>query len=178
MAFEPYPTLTRRAQFYIDHPWFLEAGEAFPVHKDAPAMGGDHPLELTSGHNRWSVHAMNIVHRDLLQTHRGEPHVVLNTGDAVQRGVADGAPVELFNDVGSCVLPAKLSSSVRPGQAIVYNGWEPFQFEGWVGTNDLEPGMVKWLHLAGGYGHLRFRSMCWQPVPIDRSVRLEVERAS
>jgi len=24
----PYPTLTRRAQFYIDHPWFLEAGEA------------------------------------------------------------------------------------------------------------------------------------------------------
>ena len=25
----PYPTLTRRAQFYIDHPWFLEAGEGF-----------------------------------------------------------------------------------------------------------------------------------------------------
>ena len=26
----PYPTLTRRAQFYIDHEWFLEAGEELP----------------------------------------------------------------------------------------------------------------------------------------------------
>ena len=40
----PYPTLTRRAQFYIDHPWFLEAGEEFPVHKENPKMGGDHPF--------------------------------------------------------------------------------------------------------------------------------------
>jgi hypothetical protein len=37
--------------------------------------------------------------------------------------------------------------------------------------------MVKWLHLAGGYGHFRFRPLLWQPVPIDRAVRLEVERA-
>jgi steroid C-25 hydroxylase alpha subunit len=46
----PYPTLTRRAQFYIDHPWFIEAGEALPVHEENPPMGGDYPLELTSGH--------------------------------------------------------------------------------------------------------------------------------
>ncbi len=32
----PYPTLTRRAQFYIDHEWFLEAGEDLPCHKDNP----------------------------------------------------------------------------------------------------------------------------------------------
>ena len=25
---QPYPTLTRRAQFYLKHPWFLEADEA------------------------------------------------------------------------------------------------------------------------------------------------------
>src|SRR3970040_352576 len=28
----PYPTLTRRAQFYVDHDWFLEGGEEIPVH--------------------------------------------------------------------------------------------------------------------------------------------------
>ncbi len=176
-GFEPYPTLTRRAQFYIDHPWFIEAGEAFPVHKDAPSMGGDHPLKFTSGHNRWSVHSMNIAHTDLLQTHRGEPHVVLNPRDASARGIVDNAPVELFNDVGSCVLPAKLSASVRPGQAIVYNGWEPFQFTGWVGTNDVEPGMVKWLHLAGGYGHLTYAPTGWQPATVDRATRLDARKA-
>ncbi|HET9476572.1 MAG TPA: molybdopterin-dependent oxidoreductase, partial [Dehalococcoidia bacterium] len=56
----PYPTLTRRAQFYIDHPWFLEAGEELPRHKEPPRMGGDYPLRLTSGHSRWSIHALNV----------------------------------------------------------------------------------------------------------------------
>ena len=43
----PFPTLTRRAQFLIDHPWFAEAGEDLPCHKDPPRMGGDYPLTLT-----------------------------------------------------------------------------------------------------------------------------------
>ncbi len=55
---EPFPTLTRRAQFYIDHEWFLEAGEELPAHKEAPAQGGDHPLQITGGHPRWSVNSM------------------------------------------------------------------------------------------------------------------------
>ena len=37
---EPFPTLTRCAQFCIDHDWFLEAGEELPMHKEAPAQGG------------------------------------------------------------------------------------------------------------------------------------------
>ena len=49
---QPYPTLTRRAQFYLDHPWFLEADEALPCHKEPPKMGGDYPLHITSGHIR------------------------------------------------------------------------------------------------------------------------------
>lgn len=36
--------------------------------------------------------------------------------------------------------------------------------------------MVKWLHLAGGYGHLRYRSLHWQPVPIDRAIHVDVEK--
>jgi hypothetical protein len=36
--------------------------------------------------------------------------------------------------------------------------------------------MIKWLHLAGGQGHLRYWPIQWQPVPIDRAVRVEVEK--
>jgi len=43
---------------------------------------------------------------------------------------------------------------------------------------DLEPGMVKWLHLAGGYGHLRYWPIQWQPTPVDRAVRVDVEKVS
>jgi len=173
----PYPTLTRRAQFYVDHPWFLEAGEELPCHKDPPAMGGDYPLLLTSGHNRWSIHALNIVNRLMLETHRGRPHVLLNPADAAVRGIHDGQDVRVRNDLGETIVPAKLSEAVRPGQVIIYNGWESYQFPNWSGPSNIEPGMIKWLHLAGGYGHFQYWMMEWQPCPVDRATRVEVEPA-
>ena len=173
----PYPTLTRRAQFYIDHPWFIEAGEALPVHKENPPMGGDYPLVLTSGHSRWSIHSMNHADRAMLGTHRGEPVVVIGVEDAAARGIADGARVRVRNDVASFVAQAKVSGAVRPGQAISYNGWEPYQYDGWRHSAEVEPGMVKWLHFAGGEGHLRYWTTQWQPAPIDRAFRVEVEAA-
>ncbi|MFQ5517017.1 MAG: molybdopterin-dependent oxidoreductase [Acidimicrobiia bacterium] len=174
----PYPTLTRRAQFYIDHPWFLEADEHLPRHKEDPPQGGDHPFVLTSGHNRWSIHSMNITDKLLLQTHRGEPHVVINDGDAERLSIAKGDDVEVSNDLGSFIAQAKISPSVRPGQVISYNGWEPYQYRSWSTASDLEPGMVKWLHFAGGYGHLKYRPLQWQPVPFDRGVRVSLARVT
>jgi nitrate reductase alpha subunit len=173
----PYPTLTQRAQFYIDHEWFLEAGEELPVHKENPKMGGDYPFVLTSGHNRWSIHAANIINRIMQDTNQGRPFMFMNVADAAARNIREGDEVRAYNDMGGFHIHVKLSAAVRPGQVIVYNGFEPFQFKGWKDPANVEPGMVKWLHLAGGYGHFRFRSLCWQPVPIDRAVRLEVEAA-
>jgi DMSO reductase family type II enzyme molybdopterin subunit len=173
----PYPTLTRRAQFYIDHPWFLEAGEELPTHKENPKMGGDHPFEMTSGHNRWSIHSINITNRLLLHTHRGRPHALVNTDDARERSIEDGDEIRVWNDMGEFFVPAKVAPNVRRGQVIVYNGWEPYMFRGWRGPMDVEPGLVKWLHLAGGYGHLRYWPLQWQPVPIDRAIRIDIEKA-
>jgi nitrate reductase alpha subunit len=172
----PYPTLTRRAQFYIDHDWFLEAGEALPCHKENPPQGGNYPFSMTTGHNRWSVHSMNIVNKVLLQTHRGRPHLVMNDEDARRLGIEDEEEVEIQNDMGTFIAPVKLSPSVRPGQVISYNGWEPYMYRTWKGASDLEPGMVKWLHFAGGYGHLRYWPLQWQPVPFDRGVRVNVSK--
>ena len=174
---DPYPTLTRRAQFLIEHPWFVEAGEDLPVHKDSPKMGGDHAFVMSSGHNRWSVHAMNMGNPVLLQTHRGEPHAVINPDDAVALGVADNDRVRVFNDVGSFVVRAKLSDGQQPGGVTVYNGWDPHMFEDWGGPNDVSPGMVKHLNLAAGYGHVDYGPLGWQPVPVDRGVRVSLEPA-
>ncbi|RLC56793.1 MAG: hypothetical protein DRI30_05330, partial [Chloroflexi bacterium] len=69
------------------------------------------------------------------------------------------------------------SASVRPGQVIIYNGWEPYQFENWWDESNLEPGMIKWLHLAGGYGHLKYWPTEWQPCPAMRATRCEIAPA-
>jgi nitrate reductase alpha subunit len=174
---QPFPTLTRRAQFYIDHEWFLEAGEELPIHKEPPAQGGDYALEMTGGHPRWSVNSTNMTNRVILNTHRGCPTIYVNTTDAEARGIADGDQVRVHNDVSEAFVEARVTPSVRPGQVIMYNGFEPYQFAGWRDTSNVEPGMVKWLHFAGGYGHLQYRALHWQPVPIDRGVRCEIERA-
>jgi DMSO reductase family type II enzyme molybdopterin subunit len=172
---EPFPTLTRRAQYYIDHEWFLEGGEELPVHKDAPAQGGNHPFQITGGHPRWSVNSMCSTNRIILGTLRGQPVAHINDDDAAVRGIENGQDIRVFNDVASVVLQARVTPAVQPGQLIIYNGWEPYQFKEWQDISNVEPGMVKWLHFAGGYGHLRYRPLHWQPVPIDRAIRVDVE---
>ncbi|MEJ2132042.1 MAG: molybdopterin dinucleotide binding domain-containing protein, partial [Gammaproteobacteria bacterium] len=172
----PFPSYSRRAQFYIDHEWFLEAGEELPVHKPNPDMGGEYPLGLTSGHNRWSVHSMNHMNEVVLGTHRGEPNVMVNADDARARSVEDGELIRIFNDVGEFRARAKVAPNVMQGQIVSYNGWEPLQYESWSGANEIEPGLVKWIGFAGGYGHLNYSFLGWQPVPIDRWVRCDFER--
>ncbi len=174
-AHHPYPTLTRRAQFLIDHPWFREGGEDLPAHKEPPAMGGAHPFQLSGGHARWSVHAMNTTNPLLLETHRGKPFVLINDCDAETRGIRDDAPVRVWNDVGEFVVSARTSPTQRPGALTIYNGFEGFMFPGGKGHNEVEPGLVKWLHLVGNYGHLSYTPMEWQPVPFDRCIPVDLE---
>jgi DMSO reductase family type II enzyme molybdopterin subunit len=173
----PYDTLTRRAQFYIDHEWFLEAGEALPVHKEPPPHGGrGRRFEMTSGHNRWSIHSMNMTNNIIQNTHRGEPFVFINDGDAAAIGVENGAKVKMVSDVGDMIIQVKTTPACRPGQVIVYNGFEPYMHENWYGQADLEPGHVKHLGLVGNYGHLKYRLFSWQPIPADRAVRVDIEK--
>ncbi len=174
---KPYPTLTRRASFYIDHEWYLEAGEELPVHKDNPHHGGEYSLRLTSGHPRWSIHSMNHTSRVILGTHRGHPVMYMNPNDMKARGLEDDDEARVFNDLSEMCIRVRQSPGTKPGQVVIYNGYEPFQFKNWQGPENIEPGMVKWLHFAGGYGHLQYRALHWQPIPIDRAVHVEVARA-
>jgi DMSO reductase family type II enzyme molybdopterin subunit len=174
---EPYPTYSRRAQFLIDHPWFIEADEHLPCHKEPPAVGGDHPFMVSSGHNRWSLHSLNITNQLMLETHRGAPHIVINNDDAKELGLLDNEMVRVWNDLGEFRVPIKTSQSARPKQVVMYNGFDNFQFPDWAGPNDAEPGMIKWLHMAGGYGHLKYWAMEWQPCTTMRNTRVSIEKA-
>jgi len=174
----PYDTLVRRAQYYIDHDWFIEAGEALPAHKEPPSGHGGRKrrFEMTSGHNRWSIHSMNLTNNIIQNTHRGAPFVFINDGDAASLKIANGEQVRMVSDVGDCLIEAKISPSVRPGQVILYNGFEPYMHENWYSQADLEPGHVKHLGFVGNYGHLKYRLFSWQPIPADRAVRVDVEK--
>jgi DMSO reductase family type II enzyme molybdopterin subunit len=171
----PYPTLSRRMQFYLDQELYLEMGEELPVHKDPPTAGGDYPLRLTGAHTRWSIHANWRDDQLMLQQQRGEPMMFVSVEDAESRGIGDGDRVRVANDLDSFEIMAKVSPAVRPGQLIVHHAWENFQFEHGRGFQNLIPSPLNPVELAGGQFHMRPMAICMQPSHTDRDTRVEVE---
>jgi nitrate reductase alpha subunit len=173
---ESWPTLTGRQQFYIDHPWYMEAGEALPVHKENPDQGGRYPIAVTGGHTRHSIHSIFRANRTLLNLQRGEPVLYMNAGDALERDIRDDELVRVRNDVGAFHVRAKPTPAVQRGQAIIYHAWEPYQFEGWQSSQTVVTGAFKPLHALSGYGHLSFRPLAAQPSHTPRAQKVEIEK--
>ncbi len=172
----PWPTLTRRMQFFIDHEIYLELGEQLPTHKDDPPIGGDYPLRLTGGHTRWSIHSSWRDHKLMLDLQRGEPAMFISPSDAAARAVVDGDRVRVANDIGEFELIAKVAASVSPGEVIVYHAWEPFQFAGHKSHQSLTPSPFNPIQMAGGYFHLQQFMTVGQPGMNDRGTRVEVSK--
>jgi nitrate reductase alpha subunit len=172
----PYPTLTGRQQFYVDHPRFLELGEELPTHKPPPAAGGEHPFTLTGAHTRWSIHSIWRDHTLMQRLERGEPVVVLNARDAWERSIADHDVVRVWNDLGSFEARAKPSGGIRPGQVHVFHAWEPYQFRTGTSHQSLAPSPLKVTQLVGDYGHLHWAFGYYEPNQVDRDTRVNVEK--
>ena len=169
-----YPTYARRAQFYIDHEWFLEAGEAFPVHKDTPPIGGNYPFKIVSGHVRGSIHSMHSGTPEFLRLHRGQPLLFINDQVAKDKGIKDADMIRMFNDLDEAQLMACTSSSVGPDQVVVYM-FESWQFKNWKSHDAMLIGLPKSLQLAGDYHQLAFRQGQGSPSPAnDRGLRVDI----
>jgi DMSO reductase family type II enzyme molybdopterin subunit len=171
-----WPTLTGRQQFYLDHPWFVEADEVLPRWKPLPGAGGAYPIMLTGGHTRWSIHAMWRAEPTMLRLQRGEPSMWMAVEDARARGIADHNLVVVRNDHGEFRVRARVAPNVAPGEAILYHAWEPLQFPDWRGNMEVIASPYKPTHLVGDYGHLRYRVFASGPVHVPRGVPVEIVR--
>ncbi len=170
-----WPTLTGRQQFYIDHRWFIEAGEALPAHKESPKAGGDHKFQFISCHSRWSVHSIWRDTTMLQRLQRGEPVVYLNSEEAIKLGLKDGDWAELSNDYGAMRMRCKFSTMVRPRVAYYFHAWEPYQFPDHKSYKWLIPGLINPLHMAGGEGHLGWRFAMFEPGQHVQDTRVDVQ---
>jgi len=171
-----WPTLTGRQQFYIDHPWYMEAGESLPVHKDPPSARSRFPLRINGGHTRWSIHAIWRDHELMLRLQRGEPVCFMNPADCSPRGMSDGDRMRVYNDAGEFEASVKIAAGVQPGEVIIYHAWEPHQFKDWKGQQEPVEAPWKAIHLAGGYGHIHYRMFYSSPSHAPRGAPVEVER--
>ncbi|WP_235853475.1 nitrate reductase subunit alpha [Halosimplex salinum] len=179
---EPWPTFTGRQQYYVDHDWFLELGEELPTHKEGPEnTGGSYPLSYSTPHSRWSIHSTWRDNETMLRLQRGEPTVFLNPEDAEERGIEDGDTVEVFNDLGSVEVQAKIYPSSEPGTVRHFFSWEKFQYPGRDNFNTLVPMYMKPTQLvqypADTGEHLYFFPNYWGPTGVNSDVRVDVRPA-
>jgi nitrate reductase alpha subunit len=174
----PYPTATRRIQFYLDHPTYQEMDEVLPRHKEPPKIGGEYPLMMTGGKTRWSIHSTWRDSETMLRLHRPEPYMLLARTDAEARKISDGDWIKIWNDVGSFIARAKVAPNLRPGQTLMYHAWESYQFRGNTDMNDVAPTPINPVELAGGHPHLTYSFLSGQVSFFDRDSRIEVERIS
>ena len=176
---EPWPTFTGRQQYYVDHDWYLELGEELPTHKEGPQnTGGSYPLSYNTPHSRWAIHSTWRDNETMLRLQRGEPTVFLNPQDAEERGIEDGDTVEVFNDLGTVEVQAKIYPSSEPGTVRHFFSWEKFQYPSRDNFNTLVPMYMKPTQLvqypADTGEHLYFFPNYWGPTGVNSDVRVDV----
>jgi complex iron-sulfur molybdoenzyme family reductase subunit alpha len=173
----PWKTLVGRQQFYIDHDWFLQLGEALPSYQPPiPEDDSKYPLFWNTPHGRWSIHSTWRDNRYMLRLQRGVPIVYLHPKDAEARGIKDGDWVRVFNQVGQMVCLCQVLPGEKPGRLTMYHGWETFLGFGAGGWQSLTYIKIKPTQLVGRYGHVSFKLNYWGPTGNNRDIKVEIER--
>jgi nitrate reductase alpha subunit len=168
----PWRTLTGRQQFYQDHRWMLDFGEALcayrpPVDlKSAQLMRGAKPngnpeiaLNFITPHQKWGIHSTYTDNLMMLTLSRGGPCVWISETDAKRAGIVDNDWIELFNINGAISARAVVSQRVNEGMCLMYHAQEKIvntPGSAITGTrggihNSVTRIVLKPTHMIGGY---------------------------
>ncbi|MBI4756735.1 MAG: molybdopterin-dependent oxidoreductase [Betaproteobacteria bacterium] len=172
---QPYPTLSGRQQFYVDHPVYLKTGCPTPTALP-PLRPASFPFAFWTPHARHGIHSQWRTNTWLLRLQRGEPHIWLNPLDARGKGIGEGDAVRVFNDVGEFFARAKPMPAVPPGAVVMDHAWEPYQFRHKLGLNNAVAGLISPFELVDGWGHLKFNPN-WDGNMLAFESAVDVEKA-
>ena len=172
---KPWPTMTGRQQYYIDHKWFLELGVELPLYKK-PIDADKYPLRFNTLHGRYGIHSTwkdNIL---MLRLQRGGPVAEISPEEAEKRGLKDNDWAEIYNDHGKVICRIKISTGEQAGRVSMAFTPELYMdmIEG--GTQSPLPIRITPTHLVGNYAHLTFRPNYYGPIGTQRDVRVEVKK--
>ena len=93
---------------------------AMPRGIDDP-MTGNYPLVLLTSHCRYRVHYFFWEHK-WLRNHTYRHRVWINAVDAKSRGIKDNDMIKVYNDRGTVLMPAYVTSRIMPGIVMIHAG--------------------------------------------------------
>ncbi|MFO1356924.1 MAG: nitrate reductase subunit alpha [Gammaproteobacteria bacterium] len=173
----PWRTLTGRQQFYQDHRWMRDFGEALCVYRPpvntrsiaalrTPRPNGNPGIVLNfiTPHQKWGIHSTYTDNLIMLTLSRGGPIVWISETDARQAGIVDNDWVELYNANGALTARAVVSQRVHAGMCMMYHAQEKIvnvpgsEITGHRGGihNSVTRTVLKPTHMIGGYVQLAY----------------------
>jgi anaerobic selenocysteine-containing dehydrogenase len=88
----------------------------------APELAARYPLAMISPPARNFLNS-SFVNVKSLRSAEGEPHLDIHPADSAARGIMDGDMVRIFNDRGSFVAKARVTSKAREGLVVGLSVW-------------------------------------------------------
>ncbi|WP_245725852.1 nitrate reductase subunit alpha [Propionibacterium cyclohexanicum] len=200
---KPWHTLTGRPQFYLEHEWLRDMGEALPIFRpplDRSVMRGEVALGTTrqgpegaevavrylTPHNKWSIHSSYYDNPHMLTLGRGGQTIWMSPQDADLIGVRDNEWVEARNGNGIVTARAIVSHRIPQGTVFMYHAQERV-----VGTpltessgkrggihNALTRIAIKPTHLAGGHAQFSYAFNYYGPTGSQRDEVTMIRRRS
>ena len=173
----PWRTLTGRQQFYQDHRWMRDFGEALAVYKppvDTRSVAAvrerrsngnaEIVLNFITPHQKWGIHSTYTDNLIMLTLSRGGPIVWISEIDAKQAGIVDNDWIELYNANGALTARAVVSQRVNAGMCLMYHAQEKIvnvpgsEITGLRGGihNSVTRTLLKPTHMIGGYAQLAY----------------------
>ncbi|MGB0865218.1 MAG: nitrate reductase subunit alpha, partial [Granulosicoccaceae bacterium] len=168
----PWRTLTGRQQFYQDHVWMRDFGEAMCVYKPPintrtvqPLLSDDEPqvvLNWITPHQKWGIHSTYSDNLLMLTLNRAGPVIWISENDAQKIGVEDNDWLDIYNANGAIVARAVVSQRIPDGLTLMYHAQEKTMntpgssLTGARGGihNSVTRAAVKPTHMIGGYAQL------------------------
>lgn len=200
--FVPWRTLTGRQHFYLDHDAYIAFGEHLSTYKPSPTPEtyGDLRVTVNDGkakmlncltpHGKWHIHSTYGDTLRMLTLSRGAEPCWISEEDAEELGIKDNEHVEVYNDHGTYVARACVSSRIPKGVCIVYHAVErtyniPKSQErrGKKGeprrggmNNSFTRVHLKPNLMCGGYGQFTYHFNYWGPVGVNRDTHVLVRK--
>jgi anaerobic selenocysteine-containing dehydrogenase len=87
-----------------------------------PELASKYPLAMISPPQRNFLNS-SFVNVTSLRATEGEPHLDIHPDDSVERGIAQGDMVRIFNDRGSFVAKARVTPKARKGLVVGLSVW-------------------------------------------------------
>jgi anaerobic selenocysteine-containing dehydrogenase len=118
-----FPTPSGKVEFHSERAAALGL-PPLPVYEALPASA--YPLAFRQGRTLTQFHGFYDHGRALPTLSRldPEPRLWISPGDAAARGLADGAPIRIYNERGEFRARCQVTGRVPPGTVWMRDGWE------------------------------------------------------